>query len=529
MFGWVVLYAAVCNFEIATHLKTAARHWLHSADGWLVPEHTILKLGYSPGDNQEQCRLKRRIRHRQHANETFNILISGGSVTAGHILCPHDRAWPLLLKTFLEDNTLALNQHKDVSVPLLPSLRFAVDISCIGGYSITGLARNLDTLQIPYLKQPLGSIQTKYDLVILDHSVNDFQDFTKYDHRSAVKIDRGRVNQTYNLIISQLRALASAPAILFNQYAGLVTLHGYKSKTAPTPNSWSCTDVHQFAAPTHNNNCWNKSHASHEYKQCHYIPDEMHGQWCYSPNPSSHWHIEDATAPPINARGAPSMSMRDILWRVFDEPPSQILKLWNGCAHPDGLAHNSMLGLTLYSLSAMFADAGRQAACNLTAPPPTAVYHVCPPGTVVERYNSNPHQPSRNFQPAFETQWKYYADRPTKWGWIAAADTVTFYLHNVSTILLEFMKSYTPEWSTVVVWFNNASNETVTIDAHWNKHASVPQVVAIHAANTTSAPIPFVAETKTLTTETVLWAVHIKPTVHNTKFKLISMTTCMLK
>jgi hypothetical protein len=527
----VFLHMAVCNIETANYFKIAARHWLHSADGWVVPEDAILNLGYSPADNHEQCRLKRRIHRRQSANETFNILISGGSVTAGHILCPHDRAWPLLLKTFLEDNRISLNQQPDVSVPP-SSLRFAVDISCTGGYSTTGLAKNLDSLKIPYLEQSVSiqTIQTKYDLVILDHSVNDFQDFTKYDHHSYT-IDRGRVNQTYNLVISQLRALANAPGILVNQYAGLATIRGYKAND-DLPKLSECRDIHDFAAPTRDS-CWRNStylalpgHNSKQYAQCHYIPDEMHGQWCYNPTPSSHWYSEDATAPPIAARGVPSMSMRNILWRTLAEPPVQMFKLWNGCGHPDGYAHNNMFGLTMYSFSAMFADAGL-AACDLTAPPPPPVlYHICPAGKVVERYYSNPHQPSRNFKPAVETQWEYYADRPGKWGWIAAPDTIVFHLPNASTILLEFMKSYTPEWSTVDVWFNDRSSETITLDSHWTKRASVSQVVAIHTANTTNAPIPFVSGTRTLPTETVLWQIHIKPTNPNTKFKLIGMTTC---
>ena len=63
----------------------------------------------------------------------------------------------------------------------------------------------------------------RYDLIIMDHSVNDNEDFG-----GAVVNQKGgdRINSTFNLVISQLRALESAPALLFTLFGGLIS-EGY--------------------------------------------------------------------------------------------------------------------------------------------------------------------------------------------------------------------------------------------------------------------------------------------------------------
>jgi hypothetical protein len=192
----------------------------------------------------------------------------------------------------------------------------------------------------------------------VDHSVNDNQDFAKLDHHlinGEKKADGERINKTYGMVISQLRALESAPALLFNQFEGLMNQGygsgekdanglyvGFKSATSKTN---KCFDLrlgenkYRFDLPNHTN-CWNEPRwvaqgkGAMQGESCHYIDDGAHNVWCFNPLSSAPWHIEDTTGVPIADRGLPSMSMRNIVWPKHDEVPDNILQLWNGCGHP---------------------------------------------------------------------------------------------------------------------------------------------------------------------------------------------------
>ena len=188
----------------------------------------------------------------------------------------------------------------------------------------------------------------------MDHSVNDYQDFLQMDHKHLDKngrmmMDKKRVNATFGLVISQLRALESAPALFFTQFEGLMS-HGYATGekddhgnyigyTDFIPNDFKCFDLRlpenqkRFDLPG-TDDCWQAPswlkkpcnspkdiiHRGVTIGRgvtgrnfCHYIADGKHNIWCYTPDA---WHIEDATSVPIAERGVPLISMRDIVWSV---------------------------------------------------------------------------------------------------------------------------------------------------------------------------------------------------------------------
>jgi hypothetical protein len=206
-------------------LKRAAHHWLADAtanNGWPASEEAIMDLGYTSGSKYEQCRFKRRALKKLASGEEFNILISGGSVTQGSNLCgclPNDktkctstqqtakcnpevsgygyrsRPWPWLLGGLLEANHDHIENGqkeereealKSKAEWLLEGLPFTVDVDVVGGYAMTGMAHYLDSGTLPHLKSGVfrsesnGSRVTsgwmdRYDLIIMDHSVNDLQ------------------------------------------------------------------------------------------------------------------------------------------------------------------------------------------------------------------------------------------------------------------------------------------------------------------------------------------------------------------
>jgi hypothetical protein len=164
------------------------------------------------------------------------------------------------------------------------------------------------------------------------------------------------------MVISQLRALESAPALLFTQFQGLLS-EGYATgeKDAnglyvglkPAQVGFKCFDLREkdnkeyFVLPNHNDDCWSeprwvamgRANEKHDHGYtgrdfCHYIGDGTHNVWCYDPGSAAPWHVEDFTGLPIAMRGAPSMSMRNVLWPNRNEIPRNILQVWNGCGHP---------------------------------------------------------------------------------------------------------------------------------------------------------------------------------------------------
>ena len=191
----------------------------------------------------------------------------------------------------------------------------------------------------------------------MDHSVNDYQDFLHMDNKHLDKngrmmMDKTRVNATFGLVISQLRALESAPALLFTQFEGLMS-HGYVTgekddhgnyigyKHASVSNDFKCFDLRlpenqkRFDLPG-TDDCWqapswikkpcNSAEAVAKSRDkvfdphgvtgrdfCHYIADGKHNIWCHTPDA---YHIEDVTSAPLAERGVPLISMRDIVWRV---------------------------------------------------------------------------------------------------------------------------------------------------------------------------------------------------------------------
>jgi hypothetical protein len=423
--------------------------------------------------------------------------------------------------------------------------------------------------------------------------------------------DEDRVNRTFEMAISQLRALESAPALLFNQFEGLMT-KGYVTGEKDAQglyiglkreqDGYKCFDLrlkenqHLFVFPNHTDDCWREprwvDQGNVRESFCHYIDDGKHNVWCFDPQP---WHVEDTTRTPIAARGVPSMSMRNILWPNHDEIPRNILQLWNGCAHPDGYAHNNMFGLTLFSLAKMFEEVaasiditsnmhGEEDCDALRSGADLVPHHkLCPDGVKQRIFSNNPYRPSANFQPIVQLQhpslvagserrWNYTADRKDKWGWILDAgpdslkrkkmdkkvasqtlDSLGFRLSfdltgevgesRTATVAIEFMKSYTPEWSSVNIWFNDLPapgegtpklpEDTIKLDSRWEKLSSLSRVVVIHAAgSSTKETSPFADWTYFLKTTTDLRTIHIEPVytelVHNTrfKFKLSGMRAC---
>ena len=195
----------------------------------------------------------------------------------------------------------------------------------------------------------------RYDLIIMDHSINDHQDFLRTENRNTkahlkslldsgaiseveyvnkrITMDVNRVNDTFAMVISQLRALESAPALLFTQFGGLQTAgyatgekdaFGYKGYQNFDPIDYTCFDLRlpenqkRFDLPG-TDDCWHapswiKSRGAEVKVQFgKYIDDGKHNIWCHMPDT---WHIEDYTSAPIAEHGAPSISMRDIVWSV---------------------------------------------------------------------------------------------------------------------------------------------------------------------------------------------------------------------
>lgn len=479
----------------------------------------------------------------------------------------------------------------------------------------------------------------RYDLIIMDHSVNDYQDFLHLDRNNKKEdgkagMNANRVNQTFGMVISQLRALESAPALLFTQFEGLMSKGfatgetsedgsyvGYTRSDGFDGKTGSCFDLrlpenqNRFVTPTWNDNCWSAPtwqakkcnaevnvHGVTGRNFCHYIDDGKHNIWCYHP---STWHIEDTTSPPIAERGVPYVSMRDILWPDHDSPPRNVMQLWNGCEHPDGYAHNNMYGLTMFALAELFKDVAASTAafsngggagleCDALRSGADLVPHqkLCSDGIKQHIFAATPNRPTSNFQPvqslpneAAPSRWKYTADnkRGDKWGWIldeaeaanifeastlnpkasTTLNSLGFRLSfdltkdadgqagagsnvPVTTVVVEFMKSYSPEWARVHVWFNDSPlpgagkpglEDVITLDAGWGKQSSLTRSVVIHAAagkgNATKNEQSIFADwTYFLKLTTELKVIHIEPVSAELrakdrfKFKLSGLRAC---
>jgi hypothetical protein len=260
-----------------------------------------------------------------------------------------------------------------------------------------------------------------------------------------------------------------------------------------------------------------------------------------------------------------------------------------------------MFGLTLFSLAKMFEEVASISTngigkedCDALRSGADLIPHqkLCPDGVKQRIFTSTPYEPSANFQPITQIPttssatgssrpWKYTADRPDKWGWIIdkggdgrplqqdevtkfdamkqktaspTLDSLGFRLSfdltegvgesPTTTVAIEFMKSYTPEWSSVNIWFNELPapgvgkpglEDTIKLESRWEKPASLSRVVVIHAyaaGNSTKETSPFADWTYFLKTTTDLRTIHIEPVytelVHNTrfKFKLSGMRAC---
>ena len=124
----------------------------------------------------------------------------------------------------------------------------------------------------------------------------------------------------------------------------------------------------------------------------------------------------------------------------------------------------------------------------------------------------------------------------------------------LTTVTVEFMKSYSPEWGSIMVWFNDSPSgksklyglggkpgleDSITLESRWEKQSSLSRVVVIHAAvaandgNATKKPLsPFADFTYYLKRETELKTIHIEPfyrEIQQTKrfkFKLSGIRAC---
>ena len=118
----------------------------------------------------------------------------------------------------------------------------------------------------------------------------------------------------------------------------------------------------------------------------------------------------------------------------------------------------------------------------------------------------------------------------------------------LTTVTVEFMKSYSPEWGSIMVWFNDSPSpssgkpgleDSIKLESRWEKHASLSRVVVIHAAvaandgNATKKPLsPFADFTYYLKRETELKTIHIEPFypeiqhAKRFKFKLSGLRAC---
>jgi len=350
----------------------------------------------------------------------------------------------------------------------------------------------------------------------------------------------------------------------------------------------------RFVLPDDNraDDCYSQSDWKGHRDQ-HYIKDDKHNVWCFSPTKS--WHVEDVTRLPIAERGVPHISMRNLVWPNLTDVPRNILQLWNGHLHPDGYAHNNMYGLTLFSMARMFEEASAASSngdgsngaakddeeCDTLRTGQDSISHhqkLCPEGAQKRIFSATPNQPSANFQPLINKIWKYSADRPDKWGWILDEDVsgankrgganerptldqlgfqISFDLTGgvkngppIKTIVIEFMKSYSPEWGAVNVWFNDTPSpgstssgylDNIQLDSKWEQRSSLPRSVVVHAAavegsnennETTQTPSPFADWTYFLKKETELKTIYIEPVYTNVllnnrfKFKLSGIHAC---
>jgi hypothetical protein len=633
----------------AAKLRRAAHAWHATASakhGWPTSEKAVVDRGYSAGSEYEQCRFKRRALKKMASGETFNILISGGSVTAGHALCAclssdttlraklvgkgantrcdpkvsgyayRSLPWPTMFAGLLEgchefiEN--GLNEAREVGLNLeadwlLKGLPFAVDTDIQGGYSITGVANQLDSGKLPQLRSgPFRStsgahgnpdLMSRYDLVIMDHSANDEQDFRTLgggDQKNPSAYGSG-VNRTFGMVIAQLRALESAPALLFNQFGGIRPTGFFMQDHSDMQkahlrcfNISSPENKARFVLPATNGDCWSEpkwvaSGASFGGEnKCHFARDAKHQEWCFDPRARL---IEDMTSLPIVEHGVPSISMRDIIWPNVDTIPQSILQLWNGCQHPNGLAHNNMYGLTLTALARMFQEAASnnstttsEDGCEALRPradvPLVPHHRMCPATTKQQIFTATPNRPSANFQPlpldqasSSERQrpWTYTADRPDKWGWIIdfqrALDGPVIAsrepefglcfdltegssgLPTATTVAIEFMKSYSVEWGAVNIWFNGGSPsdedakskplDVIQLESRWERQSSLSRVVVIHAAGYSDREIsPFADWTYYLKHVTEFRTIHIEPVFNELrqkarfKFKLSGLRAC---
>ena len=118
----------------------------------------------------------------------------------------------------------------------------------------------------------------------------------------------------------------------------------------------------------------------------------------------------------------------------------------------------------------------------------------------------------------------------------------------LTTVTVEFMKSYSPEWGSIMVWFNDSPSpssgipgleDSIKLESRWEKQSSLSRVVVIHAAvaandgNATKKPLsPFADFTYYLKRETELRTIHIEPFYSEIqhakrfKFKLSGLRAC---
>ena len=115
-----------------------------------------------------------------------------------------------------------------------------------------------------------------------------------------------------------------------------------------------------------------------------------------------------------------------------------------------------------------------------------------------------------------------------------------------TTVAIEFMKSYTPEWSSVNIWFNDSPapgagkpglEDTIKLESRWERPSSLSRVVVIHAKNnknySAKEKSPFADWTYVLKTTTDLRTIHIEPVYTELrlnkrfKFKLSGIRACV--
>lgn len=284
------------------------------------------------------------------------------------------------------------------------------------------------------------------------------------------------------------------------------------------------------------------------------------------------WSMGDAEVRTARHYGLPVASYRDAVWPVEAAPPGDLALLWEGLSHPTATTHEIfadcvksalarlLLSPTLHDAAAPRNDGARTAPLvplfPETANNPTCAHRPLGPLTAIRAADDG--QALGPAPIAMSGSWRFFADRPHKFGWIyesgprnasmsAARASITFPVVFSGAPRLEIfvLRSYVGFVDARVTLSGcpcgidaRSREEVPALQGSWTGHFSIPDSVTWtakggegwrehasggFAGRAFSEDCVFrPGELQNLTISTVL----PRPPREASKFKIVAVTTC---